>query len=210
MSRMKIKIIVWLIEWCLNACKNNDSANRTFPGLSPHFVLDFLKTGTENGDRRKFAYKHEPVGEGDCSTCHDPHGSDFTSILLAMYPPRFYSEFKEENYELCFQCHDASLVETKETSEATNFRDGTRNLHYVHVDLKKGRTCRACHEVHAGKNKKLVREHVPFGKWSLPLNFKKTTTGGSCTPGCHKPYTYNREIKTSPKNKWKKKVPGEY
>lgn len=146
-------------------------------------------------------FKHEPVEEGDCSNCHDPHGSNFTGILAAKYPPRFYSEFKVDNYELCFQCHDPSLVEIKETSKTTNFRDGTRNLHYLHVNLKKGRTCRACHEVHAGKNKKLVREHVPFGKWSLPLNFKKTATGGGCTPGCHKTYTYNREIKTRPINK---------
>jgi predicted CXXCH cytochrome family protein len=137
-------------------------------------------------------YKHAPLEDGECLACHDPHGGDFFKILKAGYPPRFYSEFKEENYELCFQRHDSALAAEKSARNDTNFRDGTRNLHYVHVNLKKGRTCRACHEVHAGKNNKLVRDHVPFGKWSLPINFKKTEDGGSCTPGCHKSFTYSR------------------
>ena len=53
----------------------------------------------------------------------------------------------------------------------------------------------------AGKSEKLIRETTPFGTWSLPVGFKKTPDGGSCGPGCHKPFTYNREIKTKPVNK---------
>jgi len=78
-----------------------------------------------------------------------------------------------------------------ETDEATGFRNGERNLHWVHVNKKtKGRTCRTCHEVHASKRPRLVAESVPFGKrgWRLPLNFEKTETGGSCQPGCHRAY----------------------
>jgi predicted CXXCH cytochrome family protein len=138
-------------------------------------------------------FKHQPLANGECRTCHDPHGSDSYKILKSSYPPRFYSEFNVDNYGLCFQCHDPSLAEIKVTGKATNFRDGTRNLHYVHVNRKKGRTCRACHEVHAGKNETLIRDHVPFGKWSLPINFKKIADGGRCAPGCHKPLTYSRK-----------------
>lgn len=141
-------------------------------------------------------YKHKPLENGDCLGCHDPHGSDSFKILAGSYPATFYSEFNTDNYQLCFKCHNSLLAELKVTDGATNFRDGTQNLHYVHINLKKGRTCRACHEVHAGKNKKMIRNHVPFGKWSLPINFDKTATGGSCTPGCHKTYNYNRERKT--------------
>jgi predicted CXXCH cytochrome family protein len=137
-------------------------------------------------------FKHQPIEGGECQGCHDPHGSNSYKILNAPYPSRFYSEFNVDKYKLCFQCHDSSLAEIKVTGKATNFRDGTRNLHYLHVNLKKGRTCRACHDAHAGKNKKLIRDHVPFGKWSLPINFNKTETGGSCAPGCHKSFTYSR------------------
>ena len=136
--------------------------------------------------------KHGPLADGPCSACHDPHGSDFFRILVGGYPPEFYREFSVESYDLCFQCHDRDLVTAKETETATNFRDGSRNLHYLHVDMKKGRTCRACHEVHAGSQEKLIREQAPFGKWEIPMNFQKTPAGGSCKPGCHVPYTYDR------------------
>jgi len=139
--------------------------------------------------------KHEPLKDGKCSECHKAHGSDFFRILAEYYPQGFYREFTVENYKLCFQCHDPALVTAKETNQTTNFRDGTRNLHYLHVDMKKGRTCRACHEVHASKLEKLIRRQTPFGKWDIPMNFKKTASGGSCSPGCHVHYEYDRSKK---------------
>ena len=35
---------------------------------------------------------------------------------------------------------------------------------------------------------------MAFGKWKLPLKFVKTETGGGCSPGCHKPQYYDREV----------------
>ncbi len=140
-------------------------------------------------------FRHKPLESGECHGCHDPHGSDFYKILTAQYPERFYSTFDENNYKLCFQCHHSKMMTTETTNSATNFRDGTRNLHYLHVHRDKGRTCRACHEVHASTSEKLIRETTPFGKWSLPIGFKKSPSGGSCLSGCHKYYTYNREVK---------------
>ena len=69
----------------------------------------------------------------------------------------------------------------------TRFRDGEVNLHRLHVNREKGRTCRACHEVHASKNPFHIRDAVPFGGrgWQLEIRFKKAETGGSCAPGCH-------------------------
>jgi len=47
-----------------------------------------------------------------------------------------------------------------------------------------------------------VRDSVPFGKWEMPIKFVKNETGGSCSPGCHKPYSYDRvqplDFKASP------------
>ncbi len=139
---------------------------------------------------------HGPIKQKDCSGCHNPHGSDNFRILRRPYPPTFYKAFKVENYNLCFGCHEKTLVLNPETTKLTNFRNGNMNLHYKHVNKPvKGRTCRACHETHASNNPKHIRDGVPFGTWSLPLNYKKTETGGSCTPGCHKLKRYDREKK---------------
>ena len=155
---------------------------------------------------------HGPIKEKNCSGCHSPHGSDYYRLLLAEYPKEFYtSSYSKDDYNLCFLCHDSRMLKEKETTSLTRFRDGKRNLHYLHVNKpEKGRTCRACHEVHASNNFNHIRESVPFGKinWPLQLKFeplyvdKKTGTlcsqlsneciqrGGSCV-ACHSRKFYN-------------------
>lgn len=139
--------------------------------------------------------KHGPVAEGECAICHTPHGSDARGMVSGAYPDSFYAPWDEDVYELCFMCHDAEAFEQAETEDATAFRDGARNLHYLHVHKdRKGRTCRACHEVHAGERPKLIAESVRFGKWDLPIGFTASEEGGTCQPGCHKPYSYDRAL----------------
>lgn len=136
---------------------------------------------------------HGPIKQKDCSGCHNPHGSANFRILRNPYPPTFYKPFNTENYNLCFSCHEKMIVENLKTSKLTDFRNGNINLHFKHVNKpKKGRTCRACHETHASNHPKHIRESVPFGAWELPINYQKTKTGGSCTPGCHKLKKYDR------------------
>jgi predicted CXXCH cytochrome family protein len=150
-------------------------------------VPNMKKWLTENTDH------HGPIKQKDCSGCHNPHGSDNFRILRNPYPPTFYKPFAQENYNLCFGCHEKTLVLNPETTKLTNFRNGKMNLHYKHVNKPiKGRTCRACHETHASNFPKHIREAVPFGAWELPVNYEKTETGGGCTPGCHKLKKYDR------------------
>ena len=138
-------------------------------------------------------FMHGPVQEKDCSGCHKTHGSDYFRLLAASYPEVFYSPFAEENYALCFTCHQKSLVWTEKTDNLTDFRNGDANLHYLHVHKEtRGRTCRACHETHASNWPKHIRKEVPYGMWQLPLNFAKAETGGSCKPGCHVAKSYDR------------------
>ena len=134
---------------------------------------------------------HGPVREKNCEGCHDPHGSAHFRLLVKDYPARFYAPFKEESYGLCFSCHSRDLVR-KERSTDTNFRDGDRNMHYLHINREKGRTCRACHAVHASKEPHHLRATTPFGKWELPVGYKKTPDGGSCATGCHVERAYKR------------------
>lgn len=137
--------------------------------------------------------KHGPIAEGECAICHTPHGSDARGMVSGAYPGSFYAAWDEDTYELCFMCHDAEAFEQAETADATAFRDGRRNLHHLHVNKdRKGRTCRACHEVHAGERPKLIAETVRFGTWDLPIGFTASDVGGTCQPGCHKPYAYDR------------------
>ncbi len=145
-------------------------------------------------------FKHGPVEKGQCSACHDPHSGQSANLLVEKFPAGLYSTFKEEEYALCFTCHDKGLV-TEKDKPTTGFRDGARNLHALHVDSgAKGRSCRICHQVHASNLPKHIRKEVPFGKggWPLPIGFQKNPDGGSCSPGCHLPKTYRRPEPEAP------------
>jgi len=138
---------------------------------------------------------HGSIREKNCTACHvSVHGGEHFRLLLGAYPAGFYAPFEERRYAFCFHCHEADVVRDPRTDKLTNFRNGDSNLHYVHVNReKKGRTCRACHSTHASKNPKHLAESVPFGSWKIPISFEQSPTGGSCLPGCHKLYRYDRE-----------------
>jgi len=137
--------------------------------------------------------KHGPVISGDCSACHNPHGADYYRILMNDYPKKFYTPYKTEKYALCFGCHNQDIALDEFTTELTGFRNGDHNMHFVHVNKDpKGRTCRACHEIHAGEQPKHIKRKIPFGKLSYPIKFTKTETGGSCVVGCHVERGYDR------------------
>jgi predicted CXXCH cytochrome family protein len=137
---------------------------------------------------------HGPIREGTCTACHQPHAAEHFRLLFMDYPQEFYAPFQVERYALCFSCHLSDLVQDRSGTGLTGFRDGDLNLHWLHVNQEKGRTCRACHEVHASKRPFHIREAVPFGAsgWMLEINFAQSTNGGSCTPACHKARTYSR------------------
>lgn len=152
---------------------------------------DIIASFSEQIEDKKFL--HGPVAQKDCKACHLSHGSDHFRLLTEEYPSSFYAPFDIKNYQLCFSCHPENVVLTEQTTELTDFRNGSLNLHYLHVNKPgKGRTCRACHATHASNHPKHIREEVPFGMWNIPIGFEKTDTGGSCQPGCHKPTPYDR------------------
>ena len=66
------------------------------------------------------------------------------------------------------------------------------NLHYLHVNDRKGRSCRACHDEHASKYKHLIRDYTDFNGIKFPLRFIDAKNGGSCAPACHKKFEYDR------------------
>ena len=148
---------------------------------------------------------HQPIADGRCTPCHDPHGSANSRLLVKAFPERPYVPYTDAAFALCFDCHDRDLLRYPDTSFATGFRDGERNLHYLHVnDPQKGRSCVLCHAVHGSAGPMLVADSVEFGQWTLPIKFKKSETGGTCAPGCHKPASYDRQAavkRTAPEAK---------
>ena len=163
--------------------------------LGCHDTTYTLSDGSVLADVKKQVtqsrYVHGPARQGSCTPCHDAHGSDYPRLLKYDFPCSFYAPFSESRYELCFRCHNRKMV-LEPQSEVTRFRNGERNLHYLHVHQEKGRTCRACHHEHASNSPYRIRETVPFGNWNMPLKFKKTEDGGSCSSSCHIERGYNR------------------
>jgi predicted CXXCH cytochrome family protein len=174
------------------------------------------------GKHERVELRHGPVREGRCPDCHEPHGTSDWRILKGAYPGTPYAPLQgAETYGICFRCHDSRLVLAQTLNEKavsnadpskdlsptklpqgerlvraglTGFRNGNENLHFRHVNkFDKGRPCRMCHDVHASENPKHIRTSTPFGGWEFKLNYKKTTTGGSCWPGCHVERSYDRD-----------------
>ncbi len=139
-------------------------------------------------------HRHAPVDENGCQGCHDAHGAAHAGLLRSPFSSAFYQRFEPEAYALCFECHDAKAFTEPRTTALTSFRDGDRNLHYVHVtgSGENGRNCRVCHSPHAAAAPKLVRAEAPYGQWQIPISFEATATGGSCAAGCHRAQRYDR------------------
>lgn len=138
---------------------------------------------------------HGAISQRSCVVCHQIHGGGHRRLLRSEYPTDLYYPFSENAYALCFRCHDRQLVMLPTTDAVTGFRNGERNLHYVHVNRSdKGRSCRVCHDAHASSLERHIREEVPYGPagWKLPIKYERLADGGRCGAGCHAAFEYNR------------------
>jgi predicted CXXCH cytochrome family protein len=123
---------------------------------------------------------HPPIQENDCLGCHAPHASNFKYQLGL--PVK----------QLCFECHDRSLVTEKDT-EKNSFRDGTSNLHFLHAGEKNAIPCLSCHDVHASTQLHLIRPKGTNGKDAVTITYTTTPKGGNCTVSCHDALGYERK-----------------
>ena len=84
---------------------------------------------------QKNVSKHEPVVEGRCTDCHDPHSSN--NMFLTK---------KSADYDLCVGCHDWGQHSTHPIGEKT--RDSrNKNLSV---------SCASCHRTHGTEFKKML------------------------------------------------------
>lgn len=169
----------------LDLCLTCHSEKNTISSKSPKDIAIELKK----------TFLHEPLAQGQCSVCHDSHGSKFLKLLIGPYPESIYEPYTPDIYDLCFTCHDKGLLTSQTTDSDTSFRNGKKNLHYLHAAIpQKGRTCKTCHEAHASNGPKLINlTGSSFGEWQMSITFSTTGPGGSCMPGCHRKMEYNRD-----------------
>ena len=152
--------------------------------------------GDCHDDVKDHQYIHSPVAKNACSHCHNPHGNMENMLLEKENTRDFYINYSEQEYTLCFSCHKRDLLMYPETSFSTDFRDGIRNLHYLHITKgMRGRNCLVCHDIHGSNQPKLIANSVEFGNWTMRMGFIKTPSGGGCAPGCHRVKEYDRKIR---------------
>jgi predicted CXXCH cytochrome family protein len=84
---------------------------------------------TEIGDRLKQPHRHAPVAAGNCTACHDPHGSPFRFQLAA------------DGNRACTTCHD----------------DIAQALAQAHVHAPAAVSCQICHDAHAAEHPSQLR-----------------------------------------------------
>lgn len=157
---------------------------------------------------------HDPATEENgCTNCHAPHGSKYKSLLVAAFPEKIYNRYEAgdgttgNTYELCFNCHDAGMLNQTIGAGDTGFRNDTarggavvrENLHWLHVvdaigwDGKdRGRSCSICHDPHGTTQPHLVRPWWNMRNYQPILKFESRENGGTCLKSCHTPKTYRR------------------
>ena len=98
---------------------------------------------------------HWPYNAGECTACHDPHGSAFQGQL------------KAEMNQLCLACHLDGAASATENSTARIYLDKDRvygHPYFGHpvaghpdpLNPKAEMTCLSCHLPHAGAELKLI------------------------------------------------------
>lgn len=175
------------------ACHQNIPADHAESKAGPPGAVDICVDC--HGEVLEHRYIHAPVAEEKCHLCHDPHADMDNMLLPPGYSTRKFINYDEDAHSLCFSCHKRDLLMFPDTMFSTGFRDGARNLHYLHVNREsRGRSCKLCHAVHGADLPKMMATTIAFGNWQMPLHFEKRDNGGSCAPGCHEYRRYQRNI----------------
>ncbi|MBI5557130.1 MAG: hypothetical protein HY885_05785 [Deltaproteobacteria bacterium] len=122
---------------------------------------------------------HQPLADGQCKACHNPHVAHFKGLL------------EKEGADLCYACHG---------KEKEKFKEGL-----VHQPVRGGK-CLACHEPHASANSGLLKSNLDKICFSchdkLPQKYGHTHSPfakGQCF-ACHRPHqaAYGQLLKDEP------------
>jgi predicted CXXCH cytochrome family protein len=111
---------------------------------------------------------HPPVEDGECTACHNPHGSDHETMLVA------------SSEKLCFECHDEFPAVTA-----------------THSPVEDG-DCTACHNPHSSDHGAMLvasSEKLCFechDEFPAETSMHSPVEDGDCT-ACHNPHGSDHE-----------------
>jgi predicted CXXCH cytochrome family protein len=91
-------------------------------------------------------FLHGPVAAGECSVCHDSHGSDYKNLLTI------------DPNELCFSCHEVTKNELEK-------------FEFVHEPMEG--QCDGCHDVHGANDAMMLIDKMPKLCYSCHEDIKK-------------------------------------
>jgi predicted CXXCH cytochrome family protein len=169
----------------------------------------------------KKPFVHTAVRTGECSGCHDPHGSSYDKLLAAgprqlcatchdtMIPPKAKSAHKVVADGECTRCHDphasdnpANLVATGNTLCLGCHKDVGATIEKVkfkHAPVGQG--CVSCHDPHgSAQSDHLLKKpvpamclgcHKPDSPSFVARHMKYPVAKASCT-SCHDPHGSNQ------------------
>jgi predicted CXXCH cytochrome family protein len=122
---------------------------------------------------------HAPVAEGNCSGCHDAHGSNIAGLV------------RRERADLCYGCH---------TQQKLSFAEGT-----PHDPVMKG-SCDVCHTPHGSTGGALRLKSEPelctqchdLAKPPLDTAHQGVNVSSSQCTSCHEPHTSKQKNLLNP------------
>ena len=116
---------------------------------------------------------HAPFRKSQCSSCHNPHASDYEHLV------------KDEISKLCKSCHKGKSAAFEKK--------------HSHIPFEQGE-CLKCHKPHSSENPKLLAargEQLCFGCHSSKEMFSKKNKHNPVKKGnclkCHRPHTSDYE-----------------
>lgn len=128
-------------------------------------------------ERTNFEKKvvHDPVAQGDCSSCHNPHVARYPGMLQRQVPRLCYNCHAEMSKNLvqavvhrpvregkCLSCHDphasdqSNLLKARSSENCLSCHtDLPKKFKFTHAPYAKGE-CASCHNAHQSANPALL------------------------------------------------------
>ena len=103
-------------------------------GDHAHQVQNNLGTTADELQKQIAAatHKHDPVANGECAACHNPHQADEPALL------------SKDRRKVCFECHEENDMATVK----------------AHASAPQ-ESCVTCHDPHSGKDKYFLKSPKP-------------------------------------------------
>lgn len=133
-----------------------------------------------------------------CGSCHGsdfgsvrgPHGSSYRYILKRSYTASSASHMTTSD-ELCFTCHSYDVYGNRNAPDPIRAysrfnKPGADKGHAEHVG-EENIPCYACHASHGSPDQKHL---LVTGRSPGIMSYTETPTGGTCSPTCHSPQSY--------------------